>query len=165
MGTLPSVTTMKRYLALSCLILQAFASCSPAPPAAAPTSTPTAEAPAAPAATEAPADPWAQLATIESRIVPPTFPARDCPITDHGAVAGGEKDATEAIRKAIAACSSQGGGRVVVPPGVFLTGAIHLENNINLHVSEGATLRFSTDPAAYLPVVLTRWEGIECMNY
>lgn len=52
-----------------------------------------------------------------------------------------------------------------MPPGVFSTGAIHLESHIDLHVSEGATLRFSPDPERYLPVVLTRWEGIECMNY
>jgi unsaturated rhamnogalacturonyl hydrolase len=161
---------MKRSLFLTCLIpLALSASCSPAPPAAAPSAS--AAAPGSEAASPATAGAaaaaggWATVDAILSRIQAPTFPNRDCLITDQGAVAGGEKDATEAIRKAIAACSAQGGGRVVVPPGVFLTGAIHLENNINLHVSEGATLRFSTDPAAYLPVVLTRWEGIECMNY
>ncbi len=52
-----------------------------------------------------------------------------------------------------------------MPPGVFLTGPIHLKSNVNLHVSEGATIRFSRDPAAYLPVVLTRWEGVELMGY
>jgi unsaturated rhamnogalacturonyl hydrolase len=108
---------------------------------------------------------WGELERVLGRIRPPTFPAHDCVITDHGATAGAKADATAAIGKAIAACRAQGGGRVVVPPGEFLTGAIHLESNIELHVSEGATLRFQTDPAAYLPVVLTRWEGIECMNY
>src|SRR5207253_10127781 len=58
-----------------------------------------------------------------------------------------------------------GGGRVVVPAGVFLTGAIHLKSNVNLYISEGATLKFSTDPEKYLPVVFTRFEGTECMNY
>jgi polygalacturonase len=53
---------------------------------------------------------------------------------------------------------------VVVPPGVFLTGPIHLRSHVNLHVSEGATIRFSRDPAAYLPVVPTRWEGVELMG-
>jgi len=62
------------------------------------------------------------------------------------------------------ACARAGGGRVVVPPGVFLTGPIHLRSNVNLHVSEGATIRFSRDPAAYLPVVRTRWEGVELMG-
>src|SRR6185436_14300259 len=65
----------------------------------------------------------------------------------------------------IAACNAAGGGRVVVTPGVFLTGAIHLKSNVNLHVAEGATLKFIPDPAKYLPAVYTRWEGTECMNY
>jgi polygalacturonase len=100
---------------------------------------------------------------ILARIKAPVFPARDFDITKYGAVA--EKDCTDAIRKAIAACSAAGGGRVMVPSGVFLTGAIHLESNVNLHVSEGATLRFSRDPQAYMPVVYTRWEGTECMSF
>jgi polygalacturonase len=54
---------------------------------------------------------------------------------------------------------------VVVPAGVFLTGPIHLKSGVNLHVAEGATVRFSRDPAAYLPVVRTRWEGVELMGY
>jgi polygalacturonase len=80
-------------------------------------------------------------------------------------VADGRTDATTALRAAIEACHRAGGGRVVVPPGVFLTGAIHLRTGVDLHVSEGATIRFSRDPAAYLPVVLTRWEGVELMGY
>jgi len=110
-------------------------------------------------------DPQSQQAGILARIQPPKFPDRDFDITRYGADNRGAKDATEPIRKAIAACTAAGGGRVVVPPGVFLTGAIHLGDNVNLHVSEGATLRFSTDPQHYLPVVYTRFEGTECMNY
>src|SRR5438270_1730791 len=108
---------------------------------------------------------WDTVPSILARIKPPVFPARDFKITDYGAVADGKTDSTEAIRKAIEACHSAGGGRVVVPAGVFLTGAIHLKSNINLYVSEGATLKFSTDPEKYLPVVYTRFEGTECMNY
>ncbi|HEX8137003.1 MAG TPA: glycoside hydrolase family 28 protein [Pyrinomonadaceae bacterium] len=108
---------------------------------------------------------WGAVPGILARIRPPRFPARDFKITDYGARGDGQTDNTDAIRKAIAACNSAGGGRVVVPRGTFLTGAIHLKSNVNLHVSEGATLKFSTDPAKYLPVVYTRWEGTECMNY
>jgi unsaturated rhamnogalacturonyl hydrolase len=108
---------------------------------------------------------WKTADEILARIKAPTFPNRDFPITDFGAVAGGTQDCTAAIAKAIAACNSAGGGRVLLPAGEWLTGAIHLKSNVNLHVAEGATLRFSTDPAAYLPVVFTRWEGTECMNY
>ena len=108
---------------------------------------------------------WNTVPSILARIRPPKFPARDFPITNFGARAGGDFDNTEAIRKAIEACNRAGGGRVVIPSGVFMTGAIHLKSNVNLHVSEGSTLRFFNDPAKYLPAVYTRWEGTELMNY
>ena len=81
------------------------------------------------------ADPWARAEEILRRIVPPVFPPRDFEITHFGAVGDGRADCTAAIRKAIDACTAAGGGRVVVPDGVFLTGAIHLKSNVNLHVS------------------------------
>ncbi|HVO97359.1 MAG TPA: glycoside hydrolase family 28 protein [Bryobacteraceae bacterium] len=104
-------------------------------------------------------------AEILNRLQAPTFPDRDFEITKFGAVEGGRKDSTEAVAKAIAACAAAGGGRVVVPSGVFLTGDIHLKSGVNLHVSKNATLLFNRDPKLYLPVVFTRWEGTECMNY
>jgi len=110
-------------------------------------------------------DPWSQAAAILARIRPPTFPKRDFEITRYGAVADGLKDCGEAIARAIAACNQAGGGRVVVPAGIFLTGPIHLRSNVELHIAPGATLRFSRDSRRYLPLVRTRWEGIECMNY
>jgi polygalacturonase len=105
---------------------------------------------------------WAQVPRILARVRPPRFPRRSFPITRYGAVGDGLTDNTEAFAKAIAACHCAGGGRVLVPAGAFLTGAIHLRSNVELHVSDGATIRFSPDPATYLPVVLTRWEGTEC---
>src|SRR5215217_3692205 len=102
---------------------------------------------------------WNTVPSILARIRPPKFPARDFPITDFGARAGGDFDNTLAIRKAIEACNRAGGG------GVFMTGAIHLKSNVNLHVTEGATLKFFNDPSKYLPVVYTRWEGTELMNF
>ncbi len=118
---------------------------------------------ATPAALPAAEVDWDSVPVILARIQAPQFPAREFPITDHGAVAGGA-DCTAAIAQAIAAAHAAGGGRVVVPPGVFHTGAIHLKSNVNLHVAEGATLQFIPDPAKY-PIVFTRWEGVECMNY
>jgi unsaturated rhamnogalacturonyl hydrolase len=108
---------------------------------------------------------WDKVPGILSRIKAPQFPNRDFVITEFGAPTDGTSDSTAAIAKAIAACNKAGGGRVVVPAGVFVTGAVHLKSNVNLHIAEGATLRFSTDPAKYLPVVLTRWEGVELMSY
>lgn len=108
---------------------------------------------------------WATLPVILARIQAPVFPARQFAITDYGAATDGQADCTEAIRRAIEACSQAGGGRVVVPAGSFLTGPIHLKSRVELHLDGGATLRFKTDPNAYLPAVFTRFEGMECWNY
>jgi len=105
---------------------------------------------------------WGDYEHVLARIKAPVFPARDFPITDFGAKPGAP--ATAAIAAAISACHAAGGGRVVVPAGEWLTGAVHLRSNVNLHVAKGATLRFSTNPADY-PIVFTRWEGVECLNY
>ena len=91
-------------------------------------------------------------------------PAREFPITDYGAVTGGVKN-TEAFAKAITACSSAGGGRVVVPKGDWRTGAIHLKSNVALDLREGSRIVFTDDPADYLPAVHTNWEGVEAMGY
>jgi len=111
------------------------------------------------------ADPWLRADAIVKAITVPRFPSRDFEITSFGAVGDGVASCTGAIRKAIAACRAAGGGRVVVPKGRFLTGAIRLESGVNLHVTDGGTLAFSGDPKEYLPVVFTRWEGVELMNY
>jgi polygalacturonase len=108
---------------------------------------------------------WDAVPEILARIIPPTFPPRDFDITAYGAQTGGVVNCTESIRRAIRACAGAGGGRVVVPAGRFLTGPVHLESNVNLHVARGATLAFSRDAAHYLPAVLTRFEGTELMNY
>src|ERR1044072_112462 len=107
---------------------------------------------------------WDLVPTILARIKAPKVPARDFPINDLGARTGSERDKNAAIRKAIEACHAAGGGRVVIPPGVFQTGAIHLKSNVNLHLSAGATLKFSANTHAYLPVVCTRFEATEHMN-
>ncbi|MEU6784803.1 glycoside hydrolase family 28 protein [Nonomuraea angiospora] len=110
-------------------------------------------------------DGWARVPRIRRRIRPPRFPRRTFPVTRHGAVGDGTAMCTDAFRQAIAACSAAGGGRVLVPAGTYLTGAIHLADNVELHLEAGATIRFSRDPADYLPVVHTRYEGVELMNY
>jgi polygalacturonase len=117
------------------------------------------------AAEEKDAPAWDQVPAILARIRPPNFPAREFDIKRFGAVGDGAKDCSEAIRRAIDACAQAGGGRVVAPAGVFITGPIHLKSNVNLHVAAGGTVRFLRDPKRYLPLVYTRWEGLDCMNY
>jgi len=96
----------------------------------------------------------------------PSIPDREFNIVDFGAREGGERDARPAILAAIREASAQGGGRVVLPQGLwFSKGPVVLQSNIDLHLSEGARLLFSPEPADYLPVVLTRWEGTEVYSY
>ena len=108
---------------------------------------------------------WAQVPQILARIKAPTFSARDFDITQYGAVADGATDCTAAFSSAISACTAAGGGRVMVPAGIFLTGPIHLKSHVNLHLHDGATIRFTTNTAAYMPPVFTRFECIELMGY
>ncbi len=108
---------------------------------------------------------WDAVPQILAHIKAPVFPAKNFYITDFGAKAGGTTDCTEAIAKAIAACHEAGGGHVVVPDGTFLTGAIRLLSNVDLHLDDGAVLQFSTDVQKYLPLVRVRYEGVECMNF
>lgn len=108
--------------------------------------------------------PWAAANTILSETTVPTFPSATFTVTSYGAKGDGKTDNTSAFAKAIAACNQAGGGQVVVPSGTYVTGAIHLLSNVNFHLNSGATLKFSSD-ASKFPVVLTRYEGIECMNH
>jgi polygalacturonase len=98
-------------------------------------------------------------------VEPPSFPDRVLDVRSFGARDDGLTLNTDAFRQAIKACHEADGGVVRVPAGDWLTGPIHLRSNVNLHLEQGALLRFSTRPADYLPVVFTRWEGVECYNY
>ncbi len=87
----------------------------------------------------------------------------ESPITAYGAAPGAKN--TVAFASAIAAAAEAGGGRVVVPPGEWLTGPIHLKSNVELHLADGAKVVFTDDPADYEPAVPTTWEGVELLNY
>jgi polygalacturonase len=95
----------------------------------------------------------------------PRIPPLSVPVTAFGAVGDGNTDCTTAFRRAIAWVHALGGGHVVVPPGTFATGPIHLLSHVDLHLAKGSRIAFSTDPNAYLPAVFTRWQGIEFMGY
>ncbi|ACT60436.1 glycoside hydrolase family 28 protein [Hirschia baltica] len=111
------------------------------------------------------ADPvWEKAEQIRQKITPPSIPKAQFLLTDFDARGDGIFDNTAAFKAAIDACRKAGGGQIRVPDGHYLTGAIQLHSNIELNVSAGARLIFSTDPMDY-PVVLTRYEGVEVMNY
>jgi polygalacturonase len=82
-------------------------------------------------------------------------------ILEFGAVPDGLTDSSEAFGRALAQAGASGGGTVLVPPGLFLSGPIELSSDTTLLLDKDAVLRFLFDPERYLPV-LTRWEGILC---
>lgn len=98
----------------------------------------------------------------------PTFRDQTFDIRDYGARdSGGASEImnTLAIHRAIEAAAKAGGGKVLIPAGDWLTGPVHLKSHINLHLAEGAVLRFSENRDDYLPVVIQRHEGVETYNY
>ena len=102
---------------------------------------------------------------IEKAIKRTKFPKRTLSIVDFGAKPEQQDEPChEAINQAITECSLAGGGTVIVPKGTFYTGPITIKSNVNLHISEGATLKFLPEQSLYFPGVLTRWEGVDCYN-
>lgn len=84
-------------------------------------------------------------------------------ITRFGAVADGVTLNTKAINTAIDACNKKGGGIVVVPAGLWLTGPVVLKSNVNLHLQKGALLQFTKDFDQYT-LVEGNWEGLAQMR-
>ncbi|WP_276381318.1 glycoside hydrolase family 28 protein [Flavobacterium sp. H4147] len=109
-------------------------------------------------------DPWRRMEFIIKNLPKTNFQDKTYNINDFGAVADGKTLNTQAFQKAIQTCASNGGGKVLVPNGKYLTGAIHLESNVNLHLEDQAEILFSLNPKDY-PIVHTSWEGTEVMNY
>ena len=109
--------------------------------------------------------------TLETPFEMPAITIPDfsgCPrfsIKEFGAKKDDKASTTKAIADAIEKAGKAGGGVVVIPDGEWLTGAIHLKSNVNLHLEDKAILVFSEDPEDYLPAVQTTWEGMECFNY
>ncbi len=89
----------------------------------------------------------------------PVFPDRSVDIAEAGVPQ--LVKSTKAIQSIIDSLADNGGGTVIIPKGRWLTGRITLRSNINLHLEAGAELHFSGEIADYLPVVLTRYEGID----
>ncbi len=95
----------------------------------------------------------------------PEFPENYCNIRDYGAIGNGENKNSQAIAKAIDDCYQKGGGNVIFPEGKWLTGPIHFKSNINLYLDKGAEIVFTTNFDDYLPVVFSKFQGMEYYNF
>ena len=85
-----------------------------------------------------------------TQVSAPTIPDRAVLLADYGATGDGKTVNTEAFRKAISALDKQGGGRLIVGPGIYITGPISLKSNIDLHLERGAVIMASEDKRLYL---------------
>ncbi len=108
---------------------------------------------------QVPEDLYANLEFDMPRVAEPAFPDFTVNITDFGAVGDGQTLNTQAFAEAIAAAVEQGGGKVIVPAGVWLTGPITLKSNIHLHTEKGALVVFSDNFDLY-PLIETSFEGL-----
>jgi polygalacturonase len=94
------------------------------------------------------------------KIQEPVIPDYTVIIKDFGAVSGGQVLNSEAFANAIDAVSTRGGGKVIIPAGVWLTGPIILKSNIELYAEAGALIIFSADKDLY-PIIETSFEGLD----
>jgi polygalacturonase len=96
-------------------------------------------------------------------VIAPKFKKDTLSIIKYGAVPDGHRLNTKSINTAIDALSKKGGGVVLVPSGLWLTGPVVLKSNINLHLAGGATLLFTEDKNEY-PLIEANWEGLPQMR-
>ena len=92
------------------------------------------------------------------KVILPIFKDNKYFITDFGAVNDGYTNNSKAIEDTINHCSSNGGGKVIIPKGLWFTGPIELKSNVDLHLERGAVLLFSNDYKDY-PLINTNFEG------
>ena len=78
--------------------------------------------------------------------------AADYNIMNYGAKSDTTKLSTVALQQAIDDCSKAGGGRVVVPAGIYKIGTVILKSDVHLYLEQGTTLYGSTDLKDYLPM-------------
>jgi polygalacturonase len=86
-------------------------------------------------------------------------------VLNYGAKNDSSKLATRAIAAAIDAASKKGGGTIYFPAGKYLTGPIHLKSHIPIFIDAGAELHFSDNFDDYLPMVESRYEGVDVKSF
>ena len=94
------------------------------------------------------------------KVQQPVFPAYEVNIEKFGAKGDGLFLNTKAINDAIKDVNQRGGGKVIIPEGVWLTGPIELLSNVNLYTEQNALVLFTGDFEAY-PIIPTSFEGLE----
>jgi polygalacturonase len=105
----------------------------------------------------------AYLQNLPFKMLPikaPVFQDKTFNISGYGAVGDGQTLNTTAIRNAIEACAGAGGGSVIIPKGLWLTGPIELKSNVNLHADRGALIIFTPDHKEY-PIIKFPHRGFE----
>lgn len=95
---------------------------------------------------------------ISPQVAAPVIPKKMASLADFGGAGDGITFNTETIAKAVASLSEKGGGELIIPPGIWLTGPIKLRSNINLHLERGALLKFSGDFKLY-PLTVIDMKG------
>ena len=139
-----NATFMKKQILLSSatLLLTSLMACQPNPKPAAP-------------ATEA----KMQLPFDMPEVQIPAFKPDTLTITDFGAVPNTHRLVTDAMNSAIRKCSESGGGVVLIPAGLWTTGPIYMQSNVNLHAANGAFVQFTEDPLQY-KLIHSFYEGV-----
>jgi polygalacturonase len=100
------------------------------------------------------------------QIVPPVSPVSTVSLLKFGAKGDSVTDCLPAFKKAFKLCKAKGSMKIVVPAGIyFVKGPLHLVDHLEIHLEKGARLKFSENPADYLPMVFTSWEGTLLYNY
>lgn len=110
-------------------------------------------------------DKTVEIEKIVNRIQLPVIPKYKVTVTQFGAKGDSVTNCKPAFDAAMSACAKKQGGTIIVPKGVYtINGPIHFVSNVNLHLEDGAKIRFGSNPKDY-PLVLTSWEGTMLYNY
>ena len=95
-----------------------------------------------------------------AKVSRPSIPDREVLLSDFGGNGNGTASNTDAFAAAMDYLSSQGGGHLVVPAGIWLTGPIEIKSNIDLHITRNAIILFDADRSLY-PIIETSFEGLD----
>ena len=103
----------------------------------------------------------AEAETIARGVLPPRIPAKEYRLSPENF-----SEIRVLLNEALKKCADSGGGKVILPAGRYrCAGPILMQSRTELHLEEGCFVKFAPDPRCFLPVVPTRWGGVELWNY